>query len=256
MLPHVRGRPLALRRFPDGIGAGGFMQKQRPDHAPDWVKGSEVERESGGSLTMIVCDDTTTLTRLADQAVITVHRRLSRRDRLNRPDRLVFDLDPTGEDFGAVRHAAHDLHALLDERRLPGCLMITGSRGVHVVVPIRPDEAFDDVREVARWIADTLADRHPDRLTTKVRKDQRGGRLFVAILRNAYAQHAVAPYAVRPLPGAPVATPLRWDELADTRSARRWTIRDMRSRLRGDDPWSGMSRYAHSLRRVRENTIA
>lgn len=252
MLPQIRGRPLALQRFPDGIGADGFMQKQRPDHAPDFVKGVEVERESGGSLTMIVCDDSGTLTWLADQAVITVHRWLSRTDDLNRPDRLVFDLDPPGEDFGAVRQAAYDLRELLGDLDLPGYPMTTGSRGLHVVVPIRVEERFDEVREVARGIADTLAERHPDRLTTRVRKDQRGGRLFVDVLRNAYAQHAVAPYAVRPLPGAPVATPMRWSELDDTRSARRWTIRDLESRLAEGDPWHDMPRRAHSLTKVRQ----
>lgn len=252
MLPHLRDRPLALQRFPDGIGADGFMQKQRPDHAPDWVKGVEVERERGGSLTMIVCDDAATLAWLADQAVITVHRWLSRTGDLNRPDRLVFDLDPPGTDFGVVRRAAYDLRELLEDLDLPAYPMTTGSRGLHVVVPIRVEETFDDVREVARRIADTAAARHPDRLTTRVRKDQRGGRLFVDILRNAYAQHAVAPYAVRPLPGAPVATPLRWSELDATRSARRWTIRDLESRLSDGDPWHDMPRRAHSLSRVRD----
>lgn len=252
MLPHIRGRPLALQRFPDGIGADGFMQKQRPDHAPGFVKGVEVERERGGSLTMIVCDDEATLTWLADQAVITVHRWLSRTGDLNRPDRLVFDLDPPGEDFGVARRAAYDLRELLDDLDLPGYPMTTGSRGLHVVVPIRVEEPFDEVRGVARRIADTLAERHPDRLTTQVRKDQRGGRLFVDVLRNAYAQHAVAPYSVRPLRGAPVATPMRWSELDDTRSARRWTIRDMESRLAEGDPWHDMPRRAHSLAKVRQ----
>lgn len=252
MLPHIRGRPLALQRFPDGIGGDGFMQKQRPEHAPDFVTGVEVERVSGGgSLTMIVCDDESTLTWLADQAVITVHRWLSRTADLGRPDRLIFDLDPPGEDFGTARRAAHDLRELLDDLDLPGYPMTTGSRGLHVVVPIRVEEPFDEVRDVARRIADTLAERHPDRLTTRVRKDQRGGRLFVDVLRNAYAQHAVAPYAVRPLPGVPVATPMRWSELDDTRSARRWTVRDMEARLAEGDPWHDMPRRAHSLTKVR-----
>lgn len=256
MLPHVRGRPLALERFPDGIGSEGFMQKQRPEYAPDWVKGVEVERERGGSLTMIVCDDAATLAWLAGQAVITIHRWLCRTGDLNRPDRLVFDLDPPGNDFAAVRRAAYDLRELLEDLDLPAYLMTTGSRGLHVVVPIRVEDPFDDVRDVARQIADTLAARHPERLTTKVRKDQRGGRLFVDILRNAYAQHAVAPYAVRPYPGAPVATPLRWAELDGTRSARRWTIRDLESRLSDGDPWHDMQRRAHSLRRVRDRLSA
>lgn len=252
MLPHVRGRPLALERFPDGIAAGGFMQKQRPEYAPDWVPGADVARESGGDITMITGSDAATLAWLADQATVTVHRWLSRTDDLRRPDRLIFDLDPPGEDFTAARRAATDLHALLDELDLPAYPMTTGSRGVHVVVPIRAEETFDDVRAFAGDVADALAARHPDRLTTEVRKNQRHGRLFVDTLRNAYAQHAVAPYAVRPLPGAPVATPLTWDELEETRDAGRWTIADMPDRLRGADPWQGMARRAHTLTRARD----
>lgn len=252
MLPHIRERPLALQRFPDGIAAGGFMQKQRPEYAPDWVTGVEVARETGGAITMVVCSDAATLAWLADQAAVTVHRWLSRTGDLRRPDRLIFDLDPSGEDFTAVRRAATDLHTLLDELGLPAYLMTTGSRGLHVVVPIRADEGFDDVRAFAGDVAGALAARHPDRLTTEVRKNQRKGRLFVDTLRNAYAQHAVAPYAVRPLPGAPVATPMTWDELKETRDARRWTIADMQNRLRGADPWGDMARHAHTLGPARD----
>ncbi len=103
ILPHIRERPLALHRFPDGIGPDsgkdGFFQKQRPEHAPDWVRGVRVERRQGGSLTMVVCDDTATLLWLADQAVITLHPWLSRVGDLRRPDRMIFDLDPPGDDF-------------------------------------------------------------------------------------------------------------------------------------------------------------
>lgn len=251
LVPHIRRRPLSVQRFPDGIGAGGFMQKQRPDHAPDWIAGVEVPRVRGGSITMVTCDDAVTLAWLADQATITVHPWLSRADALDRPDRIIFDLDPPGDDFDQVREAAVALHELLDELRLPGYLMTTGSRGLHVVVPIRPEQSFDDTRDFARDVADTLAARHPDRLTTQVRKDRRGERLFLDILRNAYAQHAVAPYAVRPLPGAPVATPLRWSELDATRSARRWTVRDLPARLTAGDPWADLQRHAHAVRTAR-----
>ncbi len=127
--------------------------------------------------------------------------------------------------------------------------MTTGSRGLHVVVPIRPELDFDDVREFARAIADLAAERHPERLTTQVRKDKRGGRLFLDILRNAYAQHAVAPYSVRPLPGAPVAIPLTWEELEETDSSRTWSVRNLGDRPAGD-PWRGMARHARSLEKA------
>lgn len=143
MLPHLRGRPLMLERHPDGMNGPQFMQKNVPDHYPDWIKRVEVAKE-GGTVTHVVCDDTATLAYLADQACITPHRWSSRVGRLDRPDRLVFDLDPmTGDDFGTVREAAHHLGALLSELRLPSALMTTGSRGLHVVVPLGGHHGFE-----------------------------------------------------------------------------------------------------------------
>ncbi|MBB4930981.1 bifunctional non-homologous end joining protein LigD [Lipingzhangella halophila] len=249
ILPHIRQRPLALHRFPDGIdpesGTEGFFQKQRPDHAPDWVRGVRVERRQGGAITMVRCDDASTLGWLADQAVITLHPWPSRAADLDRPDRVIFDLDPPDDNFAEVRWAALAVREVLDEIRLASYVMTTGSRGLHVVVPIRVELDFDGVRELARNVADRTAERYPERLTTEVRKEKRGGRLFVDILRNAYGQHAVAPFAVRPLPGAPVAMPVRWEELERIRSAQAWSVRDLGGRP-DDDPWRGMARHARS----------
>lgn len=251
MLPHLRGRPLALHRFPDGIEAEGFFQKRRPENAPDWVGGARVSRETGGEVTMVVAGSAAALVWLVGQAMITAHPWLSKLDHLRRPDRVVFDLDPPGDDFAAVKSAAWDLRDLLDELVLPSYVMTTGSRGLHVVVPIRAELDFDDVRDFARGIADLLAWRHPERLTTRVRKDQRNGRLFVDVLRNAYAQHTVAPFAVRPLPEAPVAMPVRWEELEKLDSARAWTVHTAKERL-AEDPWASMARRAHSLVKAQE----
>jgi bifunctional non-homologous end joining protein LigD len=182
--------------------------------------------------------------------VLTLHPWLATADAPRRPVRLVFDLDPpSGSDFGAVVFAATALRELLDELGLPGYPMTTGSRGMHVAVPLAGREDVDDVRDGARRIADTLAARHPDRLTTKVRKASRQGRLFVDTLRNAYAQHAVAPYSPRPLPGAPVAMPVSWDEVAGGEvAARGFRLRDVATRLSTvDDPWAGMARRARTL---------
>jgi bifunctional non-homologous end joining protein LigD len=261
MLPHLRGRPLTLHRFPDGIdpgpsGTGGFFQKRRPDSAPDWVRGVRVEREQGGTLTMPVCEDTATLLWLADQAVVTPHPWPSRADRPRHPDRMVVDLDPARDDFPAVRRAARAVGEVLDEIGLSGHLMTTGSRGLHVVVPLRREADVDAVRDLARGAAEVAARRRPRELTTEVRKDARGGRLFLDVLRNAYAQHAVAPYAVRALPDAPVAVPVAWAELADVPSARAWTVRTLPERLAGlpdgRDPWHGLARRARSPRRAAE----
>lgn len=245
MLPHLRGRPLMLERHPDGIDDPGFLQKEIPGNFPDWIHRAELPKE-GGTVTYVLCEDTATLVLLADQGCVTLHRWLSRVDRPDHPDRLVFDLDPPDDDFTPVREAARWLHDLLDEIGLPSVLMTTGSRGLHVLVPLDRRTPFDDVRAFAADVADALADRHPEQLTTEVRKKARAGRLYLDIQRNAYGQTAVAPYAVRARPGAPVAAPLTWDDLDDPDlHARRWTLDDADG-LRKDNPWSPAPR-PHSL---------
>ncbi|MEU0404790.1 non-homologous end-joining DNA ligase [Streptomyces sp. NPDC006197] len=245
ILPHLRGRPLMLERHPDGIGGGRFMQKDTPDHFPDWIHRWELPK-ADGSVTYPVCDDAATLLYLAGQACITPHRWLSKADRPDHPDRLVFDLDPSGEDFEPVRQAAALLHEVLDGLGLPAALMTTGSRGLHVVVPLDRHAGFDTVRAFARDVAELLADRHPEQFTTAARKQARKGRLYLDVQRNAYAQTAVTPYAVRALPGAPVATPLSWSELDDPDlTPQRWTLATIDERLETDDPWK------HELRRGR-----
>ncbi|AZM56661.1 ATP-dependent DNA ligase [Streptomyces sp. WAC 01529] len=246
MLPHLRGRPLMLERHPDGLDGPRFMQKDTPDHYPDWITRAEVAKQDG-TVTHTVCDDTATLLFLADQACLTLHRWLSRTGRTDRPDRLVFDLDPAKDDFGAVRDAARLLGELLDHMSLPSALMTTGSRGLHVVVPLNGNHDFDDVRDFAKDVADTLAAAHPERFTTAARKEARGDRLYLDVQRNGYAQTAVAPFSVRAAPGAPVAVPLAWEQLDDPAvHARRWTIEDAVEQAR-TDPWAGVLRNGRAL---------
>ncbi|MFZ3567209.1 non-homologous end-joining DNA ligase [Streptomyces sp. BH097] len=245
-LPHLRGRPLMLERHPDGLDGPRFMQKDTPDHYPDWIHRAEVPKE-GGTVTHTVCDDTATLIFLVDQAALTLHRWLSRADDIDHPDRLVLDLDPATDDFETVREAARLTHAMLDDLGLPSAPMTTGSRGVHVVVPLDRGQDFDEVRDFARQVADTLAAEHPDALTTAPRKKDRGDRLFLDVLRNAYAQTAVAPYTVRAKPGAPVATPLTWRQLgAPAIGARHWNITNAVEQAR-TDPWDGLLGRGRSL---------
>ena len=247
MLPHLRGRPLMLERHPDGLDGPRFMQKNTPDGYPEWINRVEVSKE-GGTVCHTVCDDTATLLYLADQASLTLHRWLSRAGSVNRPDRMVFDLDPAGDDdFAAVHETAWLLGELLDELKLPSALMTTGSRGLHVVVPLSGHPDFDEVREFAKDVADTLVADHPDKLTTAARKKDRGDRLYLDVQRNGYAQTAVAPFTVRAKPGAPVATPMAWTQLDDPGlDARRWTIADAVEQAR-TDPWAGVMAKGRAL---------
>ncbi|MEE4543922.1 non-homologous end-joining DNA ligase [Streptomyces sp. V4-01] len=237
MLPHLRGRPLTLQRFPDGTEEPGFMQKDTPDYFPAWIARARLPKQQGGTVGYPLCSDTATLVYLADQATVTLHRLLSKADDPEHPDRMVFDLDPAGDDFAEVRGAAQLLRELLDELALPSTVMTTGSRGLHVIVPLDGRAGFEESRAFARAVAEVLAGRSPDTLTTEARKAARGDRLYLDVQRNAYGQTAVAPYAVRPLPGAPVAAPLSWDDV-DTPglTARRWTVRDAGALVK-DNPW-------------------
>lgn len=249
MVPHVRGRPLALQSFPRGIAGEGFFLKNAPRHFPDWITTVDVPRREGGSVRHVVADDAATLVYLAGQNVVTPHVWTSRADDLERPDRLIFDLDPSRDRFDEVRAAARRLGALLDGIGLAPFAMTTGSRGLHVVVPLRRTAAFGAVQEFARDVAAALVEEDPDTLTVAFHREERGERIYVDINRTRYGQHAVAPYAVRPLPQAPVATPLRWEELDEPGlDPQGWTVATIGARLAGiGDPWGDIQRHARAI---------
>lgn len=250
MLPHLRDRPLTLWRFPRGIHEKGFVQQDLDESLPDWMDGAQVPKENGTVVHPVV-DKPAALVWLANQNCVTPHVWLSRTTSLHTPDRLVFDLDPSGRDFGAVRSTAHAVAGALEDLGLVPYLQTTGSRGLHVVTPIAGDTDFDAARDFTRDLAAVVAADDPEHRTVQMRKDKRGDRVYIDVMRNAYAQTRVAPYAVRSRDGAPVATPLTWDEL-DDKGLRPdgFTINDVPERLdtRGD-PWSGIARHARSLTR-------
>jgi bifunctional non-homologous end joining protein LigD len=252
MVPHVRERPLNLWRWNAGIDGQRIVQQEIPRGAPEWVRRVEVaKRRGGGTVCHAVGGEAATLVWLANQNCITPHVWTSRADRPDRPDRMVFDLDPPETDgiFTVVREAALALGELLRELGLEPFATVTGSKGIHVVAPLRRGASADAVRETAGEIGQLLADRFPDTLTTAWRKEKRGGRVLVDTARNTYAQTVVAPYAVRALPGAPVAAPLAWEELEDPAlHPQRWSLRTLPDRLadRGD-PWAGIAGHARPL---------
>src|SRR3954463_794639 len=250
MLPHVRDRPVSMQRFNAGITRPGCVHKDIPHGAPEWVPTVEVPKK-GGTVRHVLANETATLVWLANQNCITPHVSTARADRLGPPDPIVWDLDPSGAAFDLVRRTAIDLGALLRETGCEPHAMVTGSRGIHVVVAIRRRYEYGAVRDAALAVADALVERSPDELTTAFYKEKREGRLFLDVNCNGRAQTAVPPYAVRPRPGAPVATPLRWEELED-RGLRPdgWTLRTVRARLEGDgDPWAGIAADAGGLPR-------
>jgi bifunctional non-homologous end joining protein LigD len=244
MVPHVRDHPVAMQCFPGGIERKGFFMKNVPDYFPDWVPRAELEKR-GGRITHALPNDPPTLAYLANQNCVTVHVWTSRADRPRHPDRAVFDLDPPGDgSFADVRAAARALGDLLRDAGLEPFAMTTGSRGLHVVAPIRRELTFVELFPLLKGAARRLEATAPSKLTVEWSKAKRGGRIFIDIRRNAYAQHAVAPYAARPRPAAPVAAPLHWDELGDRRlRPDGWTIATIGDRLEAEgDPWRDMAR--------------
>ncbi|TML31035.1 MAG: ATP-dependent DNA ligase [Actinobacteria bacterium] len=248
MLPHVRGRPLTIHAFPNGIGGEGFIMKSIPRHFPDWVARARLSKRDG-TVTHVLADDAATLVYLAGQNAIALHVWPARADEPRRPDRLILDFDPSpGARFADVRAAARAAGERLRDAGLVPFALASGSRGVHVVAPLRRGPGFQDVHRFARALAEAMVadDR---RLTLEWHVAERGTRIYVDVNRNAYAQHAIAPYAVRAREPAPVATPLRWEELSDRRlRPDRWTVRTIGRRLEAEgDPWKGIGRRARAL---------
>jgi bifunctional non-homologous end joining protein LigD len=255
MLPLIGGRPVTMHRFPDGIGRSGFLQKQVGRHFPDWIERVTAPNRRTRQATVreqvtyVVCRHPDDLAYLANQGCVTPHVWLSRVPDIHRPDQMVFDLDPASDDLGVLRSAAAALRGLLDELGLASFLKSSGSRGLHVVVPLVPAADTDTVKVFSMTVAEVLAARHPDDFTTEGRIANRHGRLYLDIGRNGYAQTMAAPYAVRALPGAPVSVPLDWSELDDF-EPRRHTLATIADRLAAPDPWAGIDAAASRLDRA------
>jgi bifunctional non-homologous end joining protein LigD len=252
MLPLIAGRPVTMQRFPDGIGKGGFLQKQVGRHFPDWIERVTAPNRRTrqatvrDQVTYVVCRHPDDLAYLANQGCVTPHVWLSRTPDIHHPDQMVFDLDPASDDLGVLRAAASSLRGLLEELGLAAYLKSSGSRGLHVVVPLVPGADTDTVKVFSIAVAEALAARHPDDFTTEGRIANRHGRLYLDIGRNGYAQTMAAPYAVRARAGAPVSVPLHWSELAGFQPGRH-TLRDIADRLAAPDPWAGMDAAASRL---------
>lgn len=239
MLPHMQERAVTMLRMTDGIHGESFYHKETPAYFPDWIKRVPLPKEEGVTH-YVICESAAALTYLAGQACITPHLWLSRFDKPHNPDMLIFDLDPSGTDFELVRRAAFALKDVLVKLELPVYVKTTGSRGLHVVSPLDRGSTFDDVRAFADDVADYLARRNPAELTVEQRKEKRTGRVFIDTLRNSYAQTAVAPYALRARPGAPVATPITWEELKQSKiQPQSFDMGNIFERLaKVKDPWA------------------
>ena len=244
LIRHAGGRSLSFRRCPDGIaGRQCFFQKDAPDHFPDWIETAKVATKSR-TIEQVIIQREEDLVYLANQGCIEFHAPLATVEHPHQPDKLIVDLDPPEDvGFDLVRDAAREVRDHLQGLGLQPFLMTTGSKGLHIVVPLQPDLDFDQVRQWAREQASALATRNPDWMTTEIRKARRGGRLFLDVGRNAYGQTGIAPYSLRTIEGAPVACPLDWSELSRVGDAQRYHLGNLHRRLaRREDPWKDFGR--------------
>lgn len=249
MMPHIKGRPLVMHRFPDGIEGKDFFHKDMPGYFPEWIKGKKVKLTEGGTQTLVVVEKKADLIYLANQACLVPHIWLSSAEKINHPDKVVFDMDPPDSDFKTVRFAAEKIKGVIEDEGFTPFLMTSGSKGLHIVIPIKPSLTFEEVRKTSSQICRDLAGRYPEKLTIEPRKDKRKGRLFLDYLRNSFGQTSVAPYALRALPGAPVAAPITWDELKQGKmDPQKYTLKNIFKRLgQIDDPWKNFSKKAKTF---------
>ncbi len=236
----LKDRPLTIKRYPRGLGQGGFYQRRVQEWFPDWVHAAELPMKDDPSQVVreVVADHPATLVFLVNIGALEIHASLARAQAPDLADMMIFDLDPPGDFTDEVRRVAVEFRDMLDELGLPVYVKTTGSRGFHVTIPLRPRLPFDVTRRLARVLAERMITRDPDNLTLLPRKNVRKGRILLDIWRNAYAQTAVAPWSTRARAGAPVATPLSWDEMTQGVHPRAWTIANIEERLTLPDPWA------------------
>ena len=233
---------LTLERYPGGISHEGLYQKEIPDSAPGFIARKTIKNKTGGTTTYAVFNHPAVIPYLAQYGCITPHLWLSAAHAPHQPDRLIFDLDPPQEknfSWPLVQETAFELRELLLSVDLEPFLMTTGSRGLHVVVPIKPQAKFDRVRRVARQVAQILVARDPQHKTVAAQDKSRRKKLFVDYLRNGFGATAVAPYAVRARPHASVAMPITWEELNNpSLRSSSFTMKEALTRVaQNNDPW-------------------
>lgn len=249
MLPFLRDHPLAMLRFNQGIDGERFFHKNAPDYFPDFI-GRAALQTAKRTTKMPVVNTLEGLLYIANHNCIEYHVLPVRADDLDHPDRMIFDLDPSVDDFGLVKEAAGWLRDLLDELGLVPFVMTSGSRGLHIWVPLDGSATVTDVGDFTSETARVLVDRHPEALTTEFHKQERGDRIYVDVGRNAPGQHAVAPFSLRAKDGAPAATPITWDALDDVDlQPTTFTLSNLSGREKEcAEAWSGMARRARSLK--------
>lgn len=236
-LPLVKDHLIVMQRFPQGIEHEGFYQKQISDYFPSWIKTKKILLKKGESQNLLLINTQNDLAYLANQNVIVFHSWLSNSKAPDKPDKIVFDLDPDNNSLQELHTIARALKKVIEQHNLVPFVMTTGSRGYHVVVPIKPKHSFEQIHQFAKIIAQEVVEQYPDICIATSSKAKRKNKIFIDYLRNSYGQTSVAPYSLRAIEGAPVATPLDWKELPKT-PPQKYTMNNIFKRLsRKTNPW-------------------
>jgi bifunctional non-homologous end joining protein LigD len=253
LLPHLRGRPITMERFPAGIGKKGFWQKDVSKGFPEWLERVSVPKKGGVVHHPIITDERSLLW-VVNQNTITQHVWVSRVPDLDHPDVCVFDLDPSREDLDQVRHAALGLRDLLDELGLPSWVKTSGSKGFHIVVPLDGKADTAEVARFANTVGRVFVSLAPDHLTQEFSKVDRKGRIYVDTGRNGYGATFAAAYTVRARPGAAVSAPCTWEEIEKAKvEPRSFDLRNTPARIKkSGDLWADMLKKGRSLKKPLE----
>ncbi len=232
LLPYLKDRPLVLTRYPDGITGKSFFQKDAPEFAPAWVRTEQIySKDAEREINYFIVNDAEMLRYVANMGTIPLHIWASRLGSLDRPDWLVLDLDPKGAPFTDVVKVAKALHEILEEIRLPNYIKTSGSSGLHVLIPLGARYTHEEARTSGHLLARLALDAAPDISTLARPVRSRGGKVYIDYVQNGHGRTIVAPYSVRPLPGAPVSCPLQWDEVTASLDPARFTIKSLPKRF-------------------------
>src|SRR5213594_3735618 len=253
ILAHLKGRPLSLVRYPDGIGGESFFQKNRPDWAPDWLEHVTLGEEKKD---YVIATEEASLVWLANLACIELHQMHTRAPHFDKPDYLAYDFDPPENfEFAQVAKLALEFKEHLESFGYHPFVKTTGRKGLHVLTPIEPKWEFEKGFDAAKAVAQPFVDSHASSMTLHIKKEYRKGKVLLDIYRNRPSQTIVSAYSVRGLPGAPVSTPLHWEELASLESPNTFDLHNLPQRvMRNGDPWEAIAGYATAIHTERKET--
>ena len=254
VLPHLKDRPLTMIRFPDGVFGNKFYSKNKPDWTPKWIPDVEVTHEND-TIKYILVNELATLAWTANLAALDLHPMQVRAKHMNKPDQFIFDLDPSPEfGFDRVKELAISLRAFLESYGYHAFVKTSGSKGLHIYIPLVVDQTIDKVFKVFKKISEEFVAANKDIATLRIAKEKRKGKVLLDIYRNHKSQTCAAPYTTRAREGAPISTPFRWEVMDQVKTSQQWNVRTVMDYIKEEgDPWKNFHEYASELHTIRKS---